>query len=279
MPLPELSPYTYGTMSLGKSEATLEADIRLARRAMDAGIWFHSSPTYNRGFTFLVLRMAFDQARRATPKLIVKIRDGMPWLLRFEVEDTLRRLAIERIDIAQLTHMNAGPGGVVDDFARQGETWQTCEALRREGKVGSFVLVSNSRESSAVRRALNERILDGVIFYFNLRERNVDDATFAELQQRQTPVLALRTLAGGVPQLHAAADAELLAMMRETGLSWVELNLRYVWSHPQVRTSIGGTANPAHFEEYLRAAEVRRPLPAALVARIDKLLIDSAQPG
>ena len=41
-----LSHYTFGTMSLGRDEGTVPADVRCARLAMDAGVWFHSSPTY-----------------------------------------------------------------------------------------------------------------------------------------------------------------------------------------------------------------------------------------
>ena len=58
------TPYTFGSMSLGRNLAYPEADLAVARRAMESGVWFHSSPTYNNGFTFMVLRMAFDAARR-----------------------------------------------------------------------------------------------------------------------------------------------------------------------------------------------------------------------
>jgi len=54
---------------------------------MEAGVWFHSSPTYNSGFTFMVLRRAFDENRTRVPRMIVKVRDATPELMRFEVED------------------------------------------------------------------------------------------------------------------------------------------------------------------------------------------------
>lgn len=60
---PNRSPslYTFGCMSLGSDLGRLDDHIRVARQAMEAGIWFHASPTYHRGFTYMVLRMAFDE--------------------------------------------------------------------------------------------------------------------------------------------------------------------------------------------------------------------------
>jgi len=85
--------FTFGCMSLGKDLAKLNDHIHVARTAMDAGVWFHASPTYNRGFTYMVLRMAFDEARSQVPPIIIKIRCGTPRLLRFEVEDALVRMS------------------------------------------------------------------------------------------------------------------------------------------------------------------------------------------
>ena len=45
------TPYTFGSMSLGRNPADIRSDLAVARRALEAGVWFHSSPTYNMGFT------------------------------------------------------------------------------------------------------------------------------------------------------------------------------------------------------------------------------------
>ena len=97
------TPYTFGTMSLGRNPADVVQDLVVARRAMEAGVWFHSSPTYNQGFTFMVLRLAFDENRSRVPRMVIKVRDGSVALMRFEVEDSCRRLGLEGIDVAQLT--------------------------------------------------------------------------------------------------------------------------------------------------------------------------------
>ena len=40
-------------MSLGRNPASVDADLVVARRAMESGVCFPSSPTYNNGFTFI----------------------------------------------------------------------------------------------------------------------------------------------------------------------------------------------------------------------------------
>src|ERR1700689_5526200 len=97
-----LSSYPFGTMSLGRNPAEVAQDLVVARRALEAGVWFHSSPTYNNGFTFMVLRQAFDENRERVPRMVIKVRDATAALMRFEVEDSCRRLGLDSIDVAQL---------------------------------------------------------------------------------------------------------------------------------------------------------------------------------
>src|SRR5512142_2152891 len=70
-PLSDLSPFIYGTTRLGDQQIPFESRVSVARMAMDAGVWFHTSHTY--GNALEVLRVAFDQDRARVPKLIVKI--------------------------------------------------------------------------------------------------------------------------------------------------------------------------------------------------------------
>ena len=65
------SSFTFGSMSLGRNPADITKDLAVARRAIEAGVWFHSSPTYNQGFTFMVLRQAFDEARSRVPRMVI----------------------------------------------------------------------------------------------------------------------------------------------------------------------------------------------------------------
>src|ERR1700743_2909144 len=130
------SSYTFGSMSLGRNPADVAQDLAVAHRAIEAGVWFHSSPTYNMGFTYMVLRMAFDEDRSKVPRLILKVRDATVALMRFEVEDSCRRLGLDGIDVAQLVSMDSKPGNLVDQLrAGDGPLVDELASLRSRGLI------------------------------------------------------------------------------------------------------------------------------------------------
>ena len=73
-----------------------------------------------------------DTQPQATPR-----RTGAPASIRREVEDSLRRLGVERIDLYQM-HWPAGDGTSLDGY------WETLLALKREGKVGAVGLSNHN---------------------------------------------------------------------------------------------------------------------------------------
>ncbi|MEO5961134.1 MAG: aldo/keto reductase [Opitutaceae bacterium] len=283
--IPPTTFFTFGCMSLGKDLLKLDDHIRVARAAMDAGVWFHASPTYNRGFTYMILRMAFDESRSQVPPMIIKIRCGTPKLLRFEVEDALSRLKIDRIDVAQLVFTESGGyKPFTDDIARNGPIAAVCESLRREGKVAQFC-PQVDRESSQAFLPIAKKF-DGFVLYLNPLERDVDDAMWAYLQEQGTPLWALRTLSGaaGVParlekrRADSPADPNLakaertIALSKEIGCaSWTELCMRYAKSEPRLVTTIGGTGDMGHLNEFLTRAKQATPLPPEVMTRIDEI--------
>ena len=286
--LPPFTPYTFGAMRVGCDERRLSDDIRLVRRAMEAGVWIHASPTYNQGNTFTVLRLAFDESPRERRPIVIKIRDLTPAWLRFDVEDTCRRLGVERVDIAQLRCLTTGPGGLVDDFVKQGPLWECCEKLRKEGKVGAFFLNSFRRLGDDVPRAVEKRLFDGIVIFLSPWEREASDDVFRRMQEQGYTILAMRTLAEGVmfPGPRAAALAKspndsrvrradaLAPLLAPSGCpNWAEFSLRYLASVRQVVTSIGGTGSPDHLREFLEGA-TKGPLNRPIVEKIEAILSD-----
>jgi aryl-alcohol dehydrogenase-like predicted oxidoreductase len=285
--------FTFGSMSLGSDLAKIDEHIRIARTAMDAGVWFHASPTYNRGFTYMILRMAFDEARHLVPPMIIKIRCGWPKLLRFEVEDALRRMAIDRIDVAQLVFTETGGAGpFVHDFLTGGPIAQVYDDLRREGKVAQFC-PQIDRESSPFFLPLAQRkAFDGYVLYLNPLERDVDDAMWAFLQKQGAPLWALRTVAGALGEparleqhrIKNPADPNLLVAERVAAIAakagtrdWTEFCLRYAASVPGLKTTIGGTADLAHLKHFLSAASSAVALPDDVISEIDSARSGSFQ--
>ncbi len=258
-----LSPYTFGSMSLGRNPADVVTDLAVARRALEAGVSFHSSPTYNNGFTFMVLRMAFDADRSLVPRMIIKIRDGSVPLMRFEVEDSCRRLGIDSIDIAQLTSMDPRPGNLVDQLcAGDGPLVEELASLRQRGLIRETVLYMTKDNSDAAVEAAAHELINGATLYWNVRQRDCTAAAWTALRERNIPTLALRTLGGGPADKHGATkSAAVDELIKATGCRHeASLALRLAASEPMVKTSIGGTASLSHLEDYLAAGTDPQPL-------------------
>jgi len=284
--LPAFSPYTFGTMSLGRKLDRFKEDIEVARTAMEAGVWFHTSQEYGGSGTFMILRHAFDQARQNLPKCIFKVRCDSAELIRFDVEDALRRLGIERVDVAQLCRDKHDKRDIVRDFLSQGPMWNTCCDLKEKGLVGNFAMELFASFSDDAAIAVENDMFDAYILYYNLLDRQASNALFALLQAKNCPLLALRTLGGGRTQRSRAASYEqshpqesvlahldaLEPLLRKSGCrGWDEFSMRFILSVPQVRTTIGGTSNTEHLKRLLELAWGSAPLQQEIVQEIQAL--------
>lgn len=266
----QFSPYTFGSMSLGRNPADVTQDMAVARRAMETGIWFHSSPTYNQGFTFMVLRRAFDECRSSVPKMVIKVRDATAPLMRFEVEDSCRRLGLDAIDVAQLVSLDPLPGNLVDQLrAGAGPLVDELASLRSRGLVRKAVLFLTPENSGAAVEAVKNGLVDGVILYWNSSQRDCSDKAWAAVRERKIPVLALRTIGGGKSDERYRSKASRLAELIEASgcRNATEFNLRLAASEPAIRTTIGGTASLHHLEEFLTAACHAIPLGEDILSR------------
>lgn len=270
------TPYTFGSMSLGRNPADIRNDLAVARRAMEAGVWFHSSPTYNMGFTYMVLRTAFEEDRSRAPRLILKVRDGSAALMRFEVEDSCRRLGIEAIDVAQLVSMDPNPGNLIDQLRNGGgELADELASLRQRGLIRQAVIFLTPENSDAAVEASRHELIDGVTLYWNVRQRDCSSSAWDVIRQREIPVLALRSVGGGPADKAAAAqESEIAELLEASGCrTRAELALRHAASEPIVQTTIGGTASLGHLEEFLEAARSAAPLTEEVLKRIEALQI------
>jgi len=268
------TPYTFGSMSLGRKPEDIASDLAVARRAMESGVWFHSSPTYNQGFTFMVLRHAFDENRARVPRMVIKVRDASLPLMRFEVEDSCRRLGIDAIDVAQLVSMDPAPGNLVDQLrGGGGPLVDELAFLRQRGLIRQAVIFLTPENSDAAVEATASGLIDGVILYWNACQRTCSDTAWAAIKSKGIPVLALRTLGGGpADKASSAKSEELAALIKASGSrNATDLNLRLVASEPAIKTTIGGTASLEHLEDYLQAATNASPLPAEILQRVEQL--------
>ena len=283
---PRLSSLTFGCMSLGYDPEKFQSDLGIVRRAMESGVWFHASQEYAGGGTFMILHHGFRENRSRIPKIILKIRCDHAAVLKYDVEDALRRLNVEQIDLAQLCRAKHDRRPIVDDYLNHGEMWQVCQELHQEGKVGQFVMEVFASFSPDAIRAVEANLFPAYIFYFNPGERQASNELFDLLLDKNARILSLRTMCGGNldpsriqtlrendPGNVAVARFEALAPIYEKSgcRSWPEFSFSFLKSFPNLLTSIVGTSNQAHFDDLVEADHAARPLASNLVSEIKAL--------
>jgi aryl-alcohol dehydrogenase-like predicted oxidoreductase len=277
-PWPEITPFTFGTT--GVYDAANPQHVKVVRAAMDAGVWFHTSPSYGEGEkrTYDVLRKAFGEAPSQRPKCIVKVDPHTPKTIRGGVEGVIAATGIERVDIAQiLTYMqphsqkDLQPGCAIHDMM--------C-ALQDEGKVGNYVLELNTEITDDIMDIVRQGMYDGYIFYYNVVQRCVrNNPLYDLLKQGGAPLLSLRTMGGGPRDLGGSSSEQkeatrrtLAALVERAGCAdEAEFRMRFPLSNPQMVTTIGSTCNVAHLHTLIENAHPRRKLPHEVFDELEAL--------
>jgi aryl-alcohol dehydrogenase-like predicted oxidoreductase len=278
----DLPPYIFGTTRLGDGNIPFADRVRLARAAMQGTPWFHTSHTY--GNALEVLRAAFDQDRAHVPGLIVKIGWEHLDQLRDVIQQNIRPLGLDHLEIGQLCL--SGP--FAEDYATGGGSYELFRQLKQEGLVRRFVLEvfpwSSETALRAMRGGYPEGIVDGYILYLNPLQRFASNELWDVLVERQEPLIAMRTVAGG--DIYKLRDvpgyawksylqqraAEVAPLYERSGIpSWTEFCVRFAHSFPQVRATVGATSRPENLDEFLRATQNIQPLPPAIVEEIQRL--------
>ena len=280
--LTDLSPYVYGTTRLGDDRMEFDDRVTLARAAMDSGVWFHTSHAY--GNALQVLRAAFDQDRTRVPKLIVKIGWNSIEELRGIVHQHLDVLGVDSLELGQLCLS----GTLAEEYASGGKCYKEFARLKEEGAVRRFVLEVFPWTSDVALRGLRggypEGIVDGYILYLNPLQRFASNELWDVLVERQEPLIAMRTVAGG--NIHRLRDvpgyawrpylqeraAEVVPIFERSNVpSWPEFCVRFAHGFPQVRATVGATSKLENLREFLQAAENIEPLPQDIYDEIGKL--------
>jgi hypothetical protein len=132
--LSDLSPYIYGTTRLGHDQIPFENRVEVARMALKANVWLHTSHTY--GNALQVLRTALEQEPAADPKFIVKLIGSTSSEIRDVLRLNLEGLGMESLELGQLCL----GGQLVDEFATGGACYQAFSELKAEGLVRRFVV-------------------------------------------------------------------------------------------------------------------------------------------
>lgn len=280
--LTDISPYVYGTTRLGDDKVPFDDRVKVARTAMDADIWFHTSHTY--GDALKVLRAAFDEERTKIPKLIVKIGWTNINELRDVIHQNIDPLGLDGLELGQLCLS----GALADDYANGGKCYEVFNQIKHEGLVNHFVLEVFPWTSQVALKALRsgypQGIVDGYIFYLNPLQRFASNELWDELVERKGPIIAMRTVSGG--NVHRLRDVpgaawkeylqkravEVAPIFEQSGIeNWTEFCVRFGHSLPHVRATVGSTSRPERLKEFLDAAKNIQPLPDDIVKEITAL--------
>ena len=285
----------YGAMELrGRPRGPQIADQdagRLLNAVLDGGInLIDTSPDYGRseeliGSCIGHRRDEFFLASKCGCPLVVPAgavppypHDYSPGNVRADVEQSLRRLRTDRLDLVQV-HMSPAKATLEEN-----DTVETLEGLRAEGKVRFTGM-------SGILPNLPDHIAMGVFDVFQIPYSAVQ-RDHEELITEAAAAGAGTFIRGGAARGAAAEDKNwrtgplsqdpgvgkrnwensgLADLLSEAGMSNMEFVLRFTLSHPGLSTTIVGTANPVHLASNIAVAE-RGPLPADLYEEAKKRL-------
>jgi aryl-alcohol dehydrogenase-like predicted oxidoreductase len=204
--------------------------------------------------------------------------DYSPGNVRADVEQSLRRLRTDRLDLVQV-HMSPSKATL-----EESHTVETLKGLQAEGKVRFIGM-------SGILPQLPEHIAMGVFDAFQIPYSAVQ-RDHEELITEAADAGAGTLIRGGAARGAASEDKNwqtrplgqdpgvgqrnweasgLADLLSEAGMSGMEFVLRFTLSHPGLSTTIVGTSSPVHLASNIAVAE-RGPLPADLYDEARKRL-------
>ncbi|MDI7259378.1 MAG: aldo/keto reductase [Thermodesulfobacteriota bacterium] len=286
----KVSRIAFGCLTLGR-EADEKESIRMVDLAFDHGInLFDTADFYSKGRSEEVLGKALkekrDQVVLAT-KVCKPIREGpndqgcSRYHLIRAVEDSLRRLKTDRIDLCQLHRF--------DPETPLEETLRALDDLVRWGKV-VYIGCSNfaARElmkALGISRSLGLHSFISIQPLYNILKREVETEIFPLCLEEGIGVIPYNPLAGGFltgkyncdippPMGTRLGESDIyrerylskesfektsrfLEVAKKRGLHPIALAMAWVASHPAVTSPVIGARNEEQLKETLKLTELR----------------------
>jgi aryl-alcohol dehydrogenase-like predicted oxidoreductase len=142
-------------------------------------------PEVDRPYVFTKGGLVWDPANRPAAPL----RAGAPASLRAEVEASLRRLRVERIDLYQM-HWPAEDGTPVEEY------WQVFTDLKREGKIRAAGLSNHSIFQLEAAEEIGA--VDAIQPPFNLIHRDAADDVLLWAREHEAGAIVYSPMASGL---------------------------------------------------------------------------------
>lgn len=299
-----------GAMMLGEwGTKDRHESIRIIHRALDSGINFiDTADVYSAGESEEIVGKALANGRRDDVILATKVHGPMGddpnqrgnsrrWIVR-EVEDSLRRLGTDWIDLYQIHRFDPRVDlnetlGALSDLVHQGkvryighttfpvsaivEAQWTARERRRERFVceqPTYSILTRAIESDVLPTC--ERYGMGVISYSPLAGGWLSGRYRKDSDHKGPASPARQRLANrfdmSLPENQRKLEAaERLAQLADdAGLTLIEMAIAFVLRHPAISAAIIGPRTMEHLESQLSAAEAE--LSDDVLDRIDEIV-------
>ncbi len=276
----DLTRYVYGTTRLGDESISFEDRLAIAREAVNAGLWIHTSHQY--GDALRVLRALFEEDRSKIPPTIFKLGNSSPDEVRVQITNQLEAVGTSSMAIGQVFPS----GQLAEDLCTGGPGVAGLERLKAEGLVGRFEMEVWPWSSDIALRCIKgghaDHLIEAYTFYLNPLQRFVTNELWDLLLERNVSIVAMRTVAGGdvhhtaqkkdAPEYLRKRATEVASIFDRSGVkSWTEFAVRFALGFPQVRATVGSTARSSNLTEFLSATADAQPLEPEIVNEILRL--------
>jgi aryl-alcohol dehydrogenase-like predicted oxidoreductase len=281
--LPVLS---FGASSLGQEfrRVTLDEALRSVRVALDCGLNFiDTSPFYGRGMSEVLLGLALRDVPRESYTLCTKL--GRYDLAHFDfsarrvaesVDVSLHRLGTDHLDLVLCHDIEFVPMRQIVD--------ETLPALRRQVQAGKVRFLGISGYPQKIFRFIADQTdVDCVLSYnqYTLQNTRFADETLPYLKARGIGALnagpfSARLLTNAPlpawlkePESVKAAARAAAAHCAARGVDLAKLALQFSCAHPDIATTIAGSANPENIRRW--AQWLAEPLDETLLREVQAL--------
>ena len=299
-----VSEFALGTMMFGAMGNTdHDESVRMIHSALDAGVnLVDTADVYSGGESEEIVGKAL-KGRRDEVVLATKFglpmgsdanhRGGSPRWIKQAVENSLRRLGTDHIDIYQMHRPDHETDidetlSALSDLVRSGKVRaigssffspeQTVEAQWTADRRGHHRFRTEQPPYSILTRGIEASVLPTAQRY------GMGVLTFGPLNSgwlsgRADPTSGHRSGGRGAPmfdltqpgvQAKAEAVEKLTKLAAEAGLSLSHLAVAFVLAHPAITSVLVGPRRPEHLADLLAGAEVQ--LSEDILGRIDEIV-------
>src|ERR1043165_6559441 len=281
--LPILS---FGASSLGAEfrEVKLDEVLASVRAALECGLNFiDTSPFYGRGMSEVLLGVALKGVPRDSYLLCTKL--GRYDLAHFDfsarrvaesVDVSLHRLGTDHLDIVLCHDIEFVPMQQIVD--------ETIPALRKQQAAGKVRFIGFSGYPQKIFRFICDQTqVDCVLSYnqYTLQNTRFADETIPYLKAKGIGVMnagpfSARLLTNAPlpawlkePETVKAAARQAAALCQSRGSDIAKLALQFSLGHPDIATTVSGSANPKNIRNW--ATWAAEPLDQQLLAEVQAI--------